>query len=93
MSLLNPLTVLFWLGIYGSVLAEATVTFSGNQILINSVAIIVGIILWDTTMATISSVARKVLSTKLLKIISIGSSVSVIGFGIYFGIQAYHALF
>ena len=48
MSLLNPLTILFWLGIYGSVLAETTVTFSGNQILINSVAIIVGIILWDT---------------------------------------------
>ena len=45
MSLLNPLTILFWLGIYGSVLAETTVTFSGNQILINSVAIIVGIIL------------------------------------------------
>ena len=93
MSLLNPLTILFWLGIYGSVLAETTVTFSGNQILINSVAIIVGIILWDTSMATISSVARKLLSIKFLKIISIVSSVSVIGFGIYFGIQAFHALF
>ncbi|MCG7334677.1 LysE family translocator [Sporosarcina sp. ACRSM] len=93
MSLLNPLTILFWLGIYGSVLAEATVTFSGNQILMNSVAIIVGIILWDTIMATISSGARKVLSTKFLKIISVISSLSIIGFGIYFGIQAFHALF
>lgn len=93
MSLLNPVTILFWLGIYGSVLAEATVTFSENQILINSVAIIGGIILWDTIMATISSGARNVLSTKLLKVISIVSSLSIIGFGIYFGIQAYHALF
>ena len=93
MSLLNPLTILFWLGIYGSVLAETAETFAGNQIIINSLAIIVGIILWDTIMATISSGARRLLSTRLLKIISILSSLSMIGFGIYFGIQAYHALF
>ena len=93
MSLLNPLTILFWLGIYGSVLAESAKTFAGNQIIINSVAIIAGIILWDTIMATISSGARRLLSIRLLKIISIISSLSMIGFGIYFGIQAYHALF
>ena len=93
MSLLNPLTILFWLGIYGSVLAETAEKFGGNQILINSVAIIAGVILWDTIMATISSGARKFLSTRFLKIISIFSSLSMIGFGIYFGIQAYHALF
>lgn len=93
MSLLNPLTILFWLGIYGSVLAETAKNFSGNQIIINSIAIIVGIILWDTIMATISSGARRFLSTNLLKLISIFSSLAMIGFGIYFGIQAYHALF
>lgn len=93
MSLLNPLTILFWLGIYGSVLAENSSNLSMNQVIIYSVAIIVGIILWDTTMATISSGARRLLSTKLLKIISIFSALSMIGFGIYFGIQAYHALF
>jgi len=93
MSLLNPLTILFWLGIYGSVLAENSSNLSMNQVIIYSLAIIVGIILWDTTMATISSGARRLLSTKLLKIISILSAISMIGFGIYFGIQAYHALF
>ena len=34
-SLLNPLTILFWLGIYGSVLAETSQTFQANQIIIN----------------------------------------------------------
>jgi L-lysine exporter family protein LysE/ArgO len=93
MSLLNPLTILFWLGIYGSVLAETSETFAESQLIIFSLAIISGIILWDTIMATISSGARRFLSTRLLKIISIFSSLSMIGFGIYFGIQAYHALF
>jgi L-lysine exporter family protein LysE/ArgO len=93
MSLLNPLTILFWLGIYGSVLAETAQTLAGNQIIIYSLAIIVGILLWDTIMATISSGARRLLSTRLLKVISLISSLSMIGFGIYFGIQAFHALF
>lgn len=93
MSLLNPLTILFWLGIYGSVLAETAETFAENQLIIFSLAIIAGIILWDTIMATISSGARRLLSIGLLKIISIISSLSMIGFGIYFGIQAYNALF
>lgn len=93
MSLLNPLTILFWLGIYGSILAKTAETFTGNQIIIYSVAIIVGILLWDTIMAFISSGARRHLSTKFLKTISIVSSLSMIGFGVYFGIQAYVELF
>jgi len=93
MSLLNPLTILFWLGIYGSVLAETNKVSTNNQVILNSLAVILGIILWDTLMATISSGARKILSTGFLNIISIISSLAMIGFGIYFGIQAYHALF
>ena len=93
MSLLNPLTVLFWLGIYGSVLAKTSESFTGSQLLIYSMLIIVGIILWDTFMAFISSGARKLLSSGLLITISVLSSLSMIGFGIYFGIQAFHALF
>lgn len=93
MSLLNPLTILFWLGIYGSVLAESIKISTDNQVLINSLAVILGIMLWDTIMAAISSGARKILSTGFINIISIISSLAMIGFGIYFGIQAYQALF
>lgn len=93
MSLLNPLTILFWLGIYGSVLAKTAENFSGNQIIIYSLAIIVGIIVWDTFMAILSSGARKLLSATFLKGISLLSALSMIGFGIYFGIQAYQELF
>lgn len=93
MSLLNPLTILFWLGIYGSVLAETADALTGNQVLISSIAIIFGVLLWDLTMAFLSSGARSVLSIPLLKLISILSSISMIGFGIYFGVQAYQMLF
>jgi len=92
-SLLNPLTILFWLGIFGSVLAEASQNLTDSQLVLYSSAIIGGIILWDTFMAFLSSGARKFLSNKFLVIISIISSFSMLGFGIYFGIQAYQLLF
>lgn len=92
MALLNPLTILFWLGIYGSILAGSD-TLTGIQIVIYSLAILIGISLVDFIMAFISSEARRFLTTRLLKSISILSSIAMIGFGIYFGIQAYHTLF
>lgn len=92
-ALLNPLSILFWLGIYGSILAENAGNFTGYQLIINSVAIIAGALLWDTIIAMISSGARKLLSIRLLKVISIISSLFMIGFGVYFGFQAYYALF
>ncbi|KQL36615.1 MULTISPECIES: LysE family transporter [Bacillaceae] len=92
-SLLNPLTILFWLGIYGSILAQTSVSLQDDQLIIFSLAIIVGVILWDTIIAFLSSGARKYLSTRFLILISLLSSLSMIAFGIYFGIQAYHTLF
>ncbi|MGE7934217.1 LysE family transporter [Viridibacillus arvi] len=93
MALLNPLTILFWLGIYGSVLVGGAGTLSGVEIILYSVFILLGISLVDLIMASISGGSRKVLSSSFLRIVSVISSLSMIGFGIYFGIQAYHSIF
>ncbi|MGG0643296.1 LysE family transporter [Sporosarcina gallistercoris] len=93
MSLLNPLTILFWLGIYGSILAKSANIATGYQIILNSSAILVGIMLVDFIMSSLSNGARRLLSSKLLTCVSILSSLSLIGFGIFFGIQAFQALF
>ncbi|WP_313893025.1 LysE family transporter [Psychrobacillus sp.] len=92
-ALLNPLTILFWLGIYGSILVGGAGTTSSYQIILYSVAILLGISLVDFIMAVVSSGSRKLLSPSFLTFISIISSLSMIGFGIYFGIQAYRSLF
>jgi L-lysine exporter family protein LysE/ArgO len=93
MSITNPLTILFWLGIYGSVLAKTAVTSTKSELVLYSAAIFFGLLLWDITMATISSSFRKLLTSKLLILISIISGLSLIGFGIYFGIQGIKLLF
>ncbi|HWL24110.1 MAG TPA: LysE family transporter [Ureibacillus sp.] len=93
LSITNPLSILFWLGIYGSVLVETVSTYDMNHVILYSSAIFVGLFIWDITMATIASSFRRLLKTKMLSLISIISGLSLIAFGLYFGVQAIKLLF
>lgn len=93
MSISNPLTILFWLGIYGSVLAKTAATYNTGQLVIYSSAIFIGLLIWDIAMAGVSSSFRNFLTPRLLVGISCLSGLSLIGFGIYFGLQAFNVLF
>ncbi|WP_407271715.1 LysE family transporter [Radiobacillus sp. PE A8.2] len=93
LSISNPLTILFWLGIYGSILAKTASEYGISQLSLYSCAIILGLLLWDVTMAIISSSFRKLLNNRILYGISVLSGISLIGFGCYFGYQAFTLLF
>jgi len=92
-SISNPLTILFWLGIYGSVLAKTSSEYDQVHLLAYSLAIIIGLLMWDIAMASVASSFRRFLSAKILAGISIFSGISLIGFGCYFGYQAVLILF
>ncbi|KGR91606.1 amino acid transporter [Ureibacillus massiliensis 4400831 = CIP 108448 = CCUG 49529] len=93
LSLTNPLSILFWLGIFGSVLVETVSTYDMDHVILYSLAIFVGLFIWDIAMACIASSFRKLLKAKVLGAISILSGISLIGFGTYFGVQAIKLLF
>ena len=93
MSISNPLTILFWLGIYGSVLANAADKYDIQHLLLYSSAIFLGILCWDVTMAIVSSSFRRFLTKPILVLISGLSGLSLICFGVYFAIQAAKVLF
>lgn len=93
LSITNPLTILFWLGIYGSILAKTAASFGTSELVFYSFSVILGVLIWDITMASIASGFRKFLTTKILTIISIFSGLSLIGFGLYFGYEAAKLLF
>lgn len=93
MAIANPLTILFWLGIYGSVLAKTVSKYGRTELILYSSAIFIGLLLWDIIMACVASSFRSFLTSKLLRAISFLSGISLIGFGIYFGIQACQILF
>jgi L-lysine exporter family protein LysE/ArgO len=93
MTLSNPISILFWLGIYGSILAKAAETHGAWDLLVYSSGIFIGIMLWDLTMAGFSSTFKRLASGGLLTFISRVAGLSLIGFGLYFGLQAVKLLF
>ncbi|MDQ0229297.1 LysE family transporter [Metabacillus malikii] len=92
MSITSPLSILFWLGIYGSVLAKTAQMNGTGQLLLYSCMIFVGLTIWDVFVASLTTFFRKYLNDTSLKIISIISGVSLLGFGFYFGYQGIIAL-
>ncbi|MGP4040786.1 LysE family transporter [Gracilibacillus sp. D59] len=92
-SISNPLSILFWLGIYGSVLANTIDKYDTLHLFWYSTAIIIGVMIWDISMALVSSGSRHLLSDKTLKMISVITGLSLIGFAIYFGYQAITLIF
>lgn len=84
----NPLNIVFWIGIYGSVLTNAISTVGKEQALWYSTAIFAGIALWDLFMATSIHLGRRFVNRVVIKWISISAGIILIGFGIYFVYQA-----
>lgn len=93
MSVSSPLSIIFWIGIYGSVLAQTAASANNHDLLQYSIGIVLGIIIWDFAMAGIASIFRSYLTSRILTLISIVSGLSLIGFGGYFAAQAFQALF
>lgn len=87
-ALSNPLNILFWLGIYGSVIAQASNTYGTRHVLLYSTGIFLGIILWDAGMAGVATGAKKWITPKILRLISVISGIILFAFGCYFGVQA-----
>ncbi|WHY88146.1 LysE family transporter [Neobacillus novalis] len=92
MSITSPLSILFWLGIYGSVLAKTAQTNGKESLLIYSGMIFLGLIFWDIFVAALTTGFRRLLNLKTLIAISIISGMSLIIFGVYFGYQGIQAL-
>ncbi|MBC8079475.1 MAG: LysE family transporter [Gorillibacterium sp.] len=93
MSISNPLAILFWLGIYGSVLANMIAKYDAQKVLLYSLVVLAPILMWDTFIAIMASVFRRLFTDWLLAGITIASGLSLIGFGLYFGWEAYRVLF
>lgn len=92
MSITSPLSILFWLGIYGSILAKTAANYGTSTLFVYSSMIFLGLICWDLFIAALTSSFRRFIHNKTLKVISYISGVSLIGFGLYFGHHGIQAL-
>ncbi|PAE13710.1 amino acid transporter [Niallia circulans] len=93
MSITSPLSILFWLGIYGSILAKTAQENGTSSLLIYSSMIFLGLTLWDLIVAALTNSFRRFLTIGTLRGISIISGASLVIFGVYFGYQGMMKLF
>lgn len=93
MSITSPLSILFWIGIYGSVLAKTVSTYGTSSLIVYSSMIFLGLTFWDLIVAFLTNGFRRFLNETSLKGISAISGLSLLGFGVYFGFQGIKALF
>jgi L-lysine exporter family protein LysE/ArgO len=79
----NPLAVLFWVGIFGSSI-EQSVSESKVIVLLVSSMILVGILIWHSTMSLLSNWGKRYLNEKTLTFISVSAGVGLLAFGVKF---------
>ena len=92
-SITSPLSILFWIGIYGSVLAKTAANYGSSLLIVYSSMIFLGLTIWDITLAALATGFKRFLNYKLLILISIISGLSLVLFGLYFVWQGIMALF
>lgn len=92
-NLSNPLAIVWWTGVFGSALAEALKKSAARfEVLLNSLTIVVGLLLWVFTVALLTHWGKKFLNEKSIKYISLIAGCLLLGFGLKFGYNAVLAL-
>ena len=90
----SPGNLVFWVSVFGAVLADSYKGSESNSFVIVALGIITGILLHDIGLLTIVSFTRKIMNRQMIKWTSIIAGILLFGFGFYFlyefyiGIQA-----
>jgi len=91
-ALINPINIMFWFGIYGSVLSELIQQSSDSVILWHSLLIFTGILLWNMNLSFLTHFSSFLMKPKVLKWLNFTAASMLAYFSIHFGIQFYHLI-
>ena len=80
LSLANPVSIVFWLGIFA-----ANINSGSNQSFGANLFIIVGVLIWGAFLSTILWGARRVLNPKAILLITKISGAALVYFGMKYG--------
>lgn len=84
----NPMSIVFWIGVYGAVLTKSLQTLSGEEVLLYSASIFIGVAIWDIFVASSVHFGRNFVGARFMKWFSIAAGLMLIIFGLSFGWQA-----
>lgn len=81
---ISPGNLVFWISVFGSVLADSFAENGANQFILVAFGILTGILLHDIGLLTIVSLTRKVMNRNMIKWSSIIAGILLFGFACYF---------
>jgi L-lysine exporter family protein LysE/ArgO len=87
----NPIAVVWWLGVFGSLLSEADAGLSRWSALASSATILIGILLWHSTVALLSHWGKRFLNERWAKYVSVVAGLALLFFGLRFGYLGFTA--
>lgn len=85
----SPGNLVFWISVFGTVLADSYVGSESISFIIVAAGIITGILLHDIGLLTIVSITRKIMNRQIIKWTSIVAGILLFGFGCYFLYEFY----
>ncbi|WP_368505983.1 LysE family transporter [Alkalihalophilus sp. As8PL] len=91
-ALINPINILFWFGIYGSVLSESTQSGSLDHILVQTSFIFLGILTWNVIISVLAKLTSFVLSKQLFKWIHGFAAVLLMYYSLHFAVEFLRAM-
>lgn len=84
----NPLAVVWWLGIFGSLLGASSGGAGQINALFSSSTILIGILFWHSMISLLTHWGKRLLNATSARYISIIAGIVLILFGIRFAINA-----
>jgi len=85
----NPIAIVWWLGVFGSLLGTAANGATKTSALLSSSTILIGILLWHSTVSLLTQWGKRILNEKTAKYIAGIAGLALVLFGLRF---AYYAV-
>jgi threonine/homoserine/homoserine lactone efflux protein len=84
----NPIAIVWWIGIFGSLLGSAASRAAKMDALLSSSTILIGILCWHSTTSLLTHWGRRFLNERTARVILVVAGVALILFGIRFAYNA-----
>jgi threonine/homoserine/homoserine lactone efflux protein len=81
----NPISVVWWSGVFGSLLSETIGNTSRLMALAYSSTILIGILLWHASMSILTHWGRRFVNERVARFVSVFAGLALVVFGTRFG--------
>ncbi|WP_338542452.1 LysE family transporter [Paenibacillus tundrae] len=80
----SPGNLIFWISVFGTVLSDSYQTAGKLSFVFAALGVLCGILLHDVGLVSIVSITRKMMSSKMIQVVSALAGVLLLGFAVYF---------